>query len=221
MKSKMMKKSCAVLLVLACFCAAGPVWAEEAEESVSGVSWILQQYYGKKLSEKSLQQARLDEPAVECAMGIEVTFDEIAADGKWVVTSAKIRSTDPAVLAMPGSATRGDRVCGMNGEQISEDQRSYSEVAQEENKQLVAVYVYPAEFDSDSCGSYFLDHLLTSADSFLMMSGANCPLKKDKAALTWSIEVHTVDSATGSYSLVERKEVPATVSLISEKMNLE
>lgn len=220
MKS-MMKKSCAVLLALVCLCAAQPVWAEETAEIPSGASWILKQYYGMELSEESLKQAQLDEPTVECAMGIEVTFEEIVSDGKWVITSAEVKSTDPTVLAMPGSATRSDRVCGMNGEQVSDDQRSYSEVAQEENKQLVAVYVYPEEFDSESCGSYFLDQLLTSTDSFLMMSGAECPLKKGKAALTWSIEVHTVDSATGSYTLVERKEVPATVSLISEKLDIE
>lgn len=217
----MMKKSLAVLLALVCLCVAQPVWAEEAAESPSGVSWILKQYYGKELSEESLKQAQLDEPTVECPMGIQVTFKELVADGEWVLTSAEIKSTDPTVLAMPGSATRSDRVCGMNGEKAVEDTRSYWDAAQEENKQLVAVYVYPAEFDSDSCGSYFMDYLVTSADSFLMLAGANCPVKKGNAALTWGIEVYTIDSKDGGYTLVERKEVPATVSLISEKLNLE
>ncbi len=220
MNSKM-KKSCAVFLALVCLCTAQPVWAEETAEIPSGVSWILQHYYATTLTEESLKQAWQNVPVVACARGIEVTFDEIAADGEWVLTSAEIKSTNPTVLAMPGSATCGDRVCGMNGEQISEDQRSYSEVAQEENKQLVAVYVYPAEFDSEACGAYFLDHLLTSTDSFLMMSGANYPLKEGKVALTWGIEVYAVDSADGSYTLLERTEVPVAFTLISEKMGLE
>ena len=78
----MLKKSLAVLLALVCLCVAQPVWAEETAESPSGVSWILKQYYGKELSEESLKQAQLDEPAVECPMGIQVTFKELVTDGE-------------------------------------------------------------------------------------------------------------------------------------------
>ena len=216
-----MKKIFALLLAVVCLCAAHPVWAEETEGTASGVAWILQNYFGTELSASARAQARQDTPAVACAMGVQVTFTELVADGDWVLTSAQIKSTSPNVLAMPGSANRNDRVCGMNGENISDDQRSYLTVAQEEDRQLVAVYVYPKEFDSEDCGSYFLDHLLTSADSFLMIGGANYPLTEEKAALTWNIEIYAVDSADGSYTLLEHTEIPAAFSILSEKLNLE
>lgn len=200
-----MKKRLAVVLLVLCLSVCANAVSEEA---LSGLDWIFRTYYGFSLPETCIEDIRQDTDVVDVG-AVRVTFYEALTDGAWVFTSARLDCTDAEVLLMPGSAHYGDCVCGGNGETFSKDQRSYRTVAQEENKRLLAVYVYPAEFDG--CDVYFLDHLLLSPDSSLMISGSYCPFEQDALELHWSIQVYEVDVTSGQYTLVETAEAPLTV----------
>lgn len=85
-------------------------------------------------------------------------------------------------------------------------------------KTCIAVYVYPTEFDF--CDAYFLDHLLLSANSSLIMSGAYCPIAEGGQELHRGIQVYEVDCFSGQYTPLAVNETPVTVFPLAEAKKL-
>lgn len=142
------------------------------------------------------------EPIVVETNDVKVTVREIVYDGIWLYTSADICAISPeSVLVMPGSAAIGDPCSGLNGELDVEDKRSFKTAAFEDGKRLLAVYVYPKEFDE--LGEYFLDHFQRSGGVSTFLSGARMSTENDPAFLTLSIQVYEVDLQSGKYTLLE------------------
>lgn len=142
------------------------------------------------------------EPIIVETDDVKVTVREIVYDGIWLYTSADISAISPeSVLVMPGSAAIGDPCSGLNGEQGIEDNRSFKNAAIEDGKRLMAVYVYPKEFDE--LGEYFLDHYQRAEGVSTFLSGARVHTENAPTYLTLSVQVYEVDLLTGKYSLIE------------------
>lgn len=67
---------------------------------------------------------------------------------------------DSSTYLLPGDAQPSDPAKGFYKENTREEKRSFLQVAKEDGKQLLAVYIYIKEFDE--IGVYFLDHLQVS-----------------------------------------------------------
>ena len=79
------------------------------------------------------------------------------------------------------------------------DKRSFAQVAQQEHKQLIAVYAYPQEFDA--LGLYFLDALQETPNQFILFSGAQLAGGEKPVTITWSIQIYDVNLYNGKYDL--------------------
>lgn len=142
---------------------------------------------------------------------VQVSFDEILYDGFWLYTAASAVPTDPEkTLILPGSAQSGDLVSGIYGEGHRGDNRTFLKAAIEDSKRLLAVYVYPKEFDTYS--SYFLDHFQLAQDKSVLFSGASMAFQSEPLSITWSVQVYEVDKVTGKYTLENEYEYPAVIA---------
>lgn len=143
--------------------------------------------------------------------GVQVTLKQLVYDGVWVLTTAAATPENPQeVVIMPGSANPRDRYAGMNEEARRTETRSFLELAKQENRRLLAVYVYPKEFDEQS--AYFIDHLQDSDDRSLLVAGCDFGMPSETPlSLHWMVQVYEVDVATQAYTLLEEKLLPLTL----------
>lgn len=187
----------------------------------SGLDWFFTVYnspmsHDTIVAIQNASQAQI----VDCGP-IRVSFDEIAYDGRWVYTSASVTPiSGKSVLILPGSAGIGNKVAGGYGENMRNDDRSFGIAAKEDNKQLIAVYVYPLEYDYDA-PYYFLDHLQAENDRSILLSGAPIGSYEEELTLHWSVQLYEVDISTGQYSLLGAYEYPVTVSLLDATVEIE
>lgn len=147
------------------------------------------------------------EPVVVETDDVQVTLREIVYDGIWLYTAADIASLSEDVLVMPGAAEITSPCCGVNGEKVSTDERSFKDAALEDQKRLLAVYVYPKEFDE--LGEYFTDYRQMSITASTCLSGACVNGGNAETALTWSVQVYEVDLTDGRYTLLSALESKA------------
>lgn len=162
----------------------------------------------------NLLQSSYQPQTIDCGL-LNVTFEEIVFDGRWVYTSAAVvPAPETEVLIMPGSAELGDAVAGGNGEKSRTDTRSFREVATTSQQQLLAVYVYIKEFD-EVAPYYFLDHFQEKDNMSILLSGAPLLSDMNELALHWTVQIYDVDINIGSYSLIGIYEYPVTVSLLA------
>lgn len=158
-----------VLFILLLVFISIPFW----KGSQASVSYIAQymKLYGYQLKESVIKQSQIQfEPNEVCCGDVAVKFDEVLYDGQWLFTAATVRPNDASrILVLPGGAEFSDRVSGFNGENQNGDHRSFRTAAQEDQKQLLCVYVYIKEFDQLS--AYFLDSFQEKGSSVLL-SGA-------------------------------------------------
>lgn len=137
--------------------------------------------------------------------GIHITINELIYDGIWLYTAAKISPIDShSILVMPGSAIVSDLVKGGNNENIRDDHRSFIDAAREDRKRLLAVYVYPREFDSLEW--YFTDHFQQADDVSVFMSGAKINFGNETPIITWTIQVYEINLDTREYKLLAAVE---------------
>lgn len=156
---------------------------------------------------------------------IEIRLREVIYDGVWLYTAAEIESLAPdKVLVMPGAADVTDSRTGVNGERTVADNRSFIDAANDDGKKLLAVYVYPKEFDS--LNEYFLDYRQLSENSSLCFSGARIGGDNQYAPITWSVQVYEVNTTQGHYSLLttiesEQQWVSPVETVISQEYELD
>lgn len=148
---------------------------------------------------------------------VTVTLSELLYDGEWMYTAAKIVPNDPEkTLVLPGGAAQpGESVCGINGEYERDDMRTFRTAAKEDGKQLLAVYVYPKEYDT--VGSYFLDYFQRANDVSVLVSGAQLAGGNLPITITWQIQIYDVDLDTQQYALMKQVTTePVTLAPIRE-----
>lgn len=156
-----------------------------------------------------VMRASYEPQCVDCG-DVQVMLNEVLYDGRWLYTSAIIQPTvSNKIVVMPGSAQLGDRVCGLYGENQRKDDRSFYQVAVEEDKRLLSVYVYPKEFDQ--LPAYFIDHLQRADEQSVMLSGACLMASSLPLSIHWSIQIYEVDVKTGAYSLQSEYEYPLSI----------
>ena len=112
--------------------------------------------YGVPLTEEILDRMHSSFSADEAVCGpVRVSFDEVLYDGQWLYTAATAWPEDPeSVLVLPGGMTPEEPVVGYYIEGPCNDKRSFAQVAQQEHKQLIAVYAYPQEFGALLSGCF-------------------------------------------------------------------
>lgn len=187
--------------------------ASEVQQPKQSDSYISKymELYDYSLSEKALAQLQIPFfwQNIECE-DITVGMKEILYDGQWLYTAAAVQPKDTRkTLIMPGSAEMGDKVAGDNGEGIRINYRTYKQIAEEEGKQLLSVYVYIKEFDS--LGAYFLDHFQIENEMSVLLSGARLAGGDVTVQVHWVIQVYQVDLVTGKYTMQQEVEYPIIV----------
>lgn len=131
---------------------------------------------------------------------IEVEINELLYDGVWLYTSADVSASVPnSSIVMPGSADPSSMIQKATSIPLSSKETTYLASAIQNDKQLLAVYVYPKEFDS--MGLYFLDHY-QGEDKATVLSGAKINSGKQERTITWSIQVYEVDKSNLKYKLL-------------------
>lgn len=136
---------------------------------------------------------------------VQVEISELLYDGVWMYTAAYLRPTDPnKVIVMPGAAEVSDPISGVNSENLRNDNRSFIDAAKEDKKRLVAVYVYPAEFDS--LGEYFMDYRQLDGNTSVVTSGAAVDSGNAATSIKWSIQIYEIDLDTYKYTLLNLYE---------------
>lgn len=144
---------------------------------------------------------------------VQISLNEVLYDGRWLYTSASIKPTIPdKILVMPGSSQMGDKVSGLYHENKRKDDRSFQKVADEEEKRLLSVYVYPKEFDQ--LPVYFIDHLQDVDERSIMFSGASLISSSEVLSFYWSVQIYEVDVKTGAYDFINEYEFPATIASV-------
>lgn len=139
---------------------------------------------------------------------VTVSFSEVYLTGDMVVTVALAKAKEGAnVVVMPGSASMGDPVAGGNGEQVTDDPRSFAQVAQEEGKRLIAVYAYPMEYEE--IGTYGLDHLMQPDGVCALIGMAYFEEPVESFPFTWLVEVYEVDLTSEVKTLLASYTVAA------------
>jgi len=135
----------------------------------------------------------IEEP-VELTYGdVRIRLKELIYDGVWMYTAAEIQAVDSEkTIVMPGAADPGDPICGFNNVQIR-DERSFWEAANEDEKQLLVVYVYPTEFDGQ--GEYFLDYFQLQ-DRTVLFSGCKLNTGNAPVEVSWSVQIYAIDMET-------------------------
>lgn len=187
------------------FCASVPnALSESAEESML-VKYLHE--YGFTEPGAVLQNLNASADKTADLKEISVSFNEVFIDSGMAFTSAFVKPKNPEeVLVLPGDAEKESRVCGMYDEGFRTDKRSFEQAAGEDGKRLLAVYVYPKEFDKT--GEYFIDHFQLEDDKSLLISGANIAEIGSNVKLNWQIQVYEVNLNTGAYDLIETQEYP-------------
>ncbi len=174
------------------------------DETASDIAAWMEPYGTYRLSAEIQEKMHQEFPPITVNCGeVTVTVSELLYDGEWMYTAAKIVPNDTdEVLVLPGGAAQpGDRVCGVNGEDEREDTRTFQIAAQEDGKQLLAVYVYPKEFDA--LGTYFLDYFQKTDDISVLLSGAQFSSRNNPISITWQIQIYDVDLDTQQYTLLK------------------
>lgn len=193
------------MLLACCFPArAENVYKENTRESM--IARYMESYNGFHIPSSIINEMKASFPELTVEYdGISVHINELIYDGIWMYTAAAVSPINGnETLILPGSASVEDLVCGMNGEDERNDQRTFIEAAKEDQKQLLAVYVYPKEFDE--VGSYFLDHFQLANNISILLSGANVSSLGKNISITWIVEIYRVDLNTGKYLLSSRLE---------------
>lgn len=185
-----------------------PVRAELAPQSAIAAYLA---HYGYKLTD--FMQNRPNSTQVIDCEEVKVILTDILYDGRMMYTAASVVPAEPEkVLIMPGSAMPGDTVNGRYGEEKRDDNREFHQAALEDNKRLLAVYIYPKEFDGQPfC---FVDHFQLDGDESILLSGAKLPTDKETLSFTWTIQLYDVEPKTGNYSLIKEYEAFASVALL-------
>lgn len=179
----------------------------------SDIAAWMEPYGTYRLSTEIQEEMHAAFPPITVNCGeVTVTANELLYDGEWMYTSAKIVPNDPdKTLVLPGGAAQpGERVCGINGEYERDDMRTFLTAAKEDGKQLLAVYVYPKEYDA--VGSYFLDYFQRGNDVSVLLSGAQLAGGNLPISITWQIQIYDVDLDTQQYALIKQ--------IVSEPMNI-
>lgn len=198
-----------VLFILLLVFISIPFW----KGSQASVSYIAQymKLYGYQLKESVIKQSQIQfEPNEVCCGDVAVKFDEVLYDGQWLFTAATVRPNDASrILVLPGGAEFSDRVSGFNGENQNGDHRSFRTAAQEDQKQLLCVYVYIKEFDQLS--AYFLDSFQEKGSSVLL-SGAQFAGGAENVKVNWTIQIFDVNLMTGKYTYLQEYTVPMVLN---------
>lgn len=205
-----------VLLVVATvICFVSPAAANAQEDQVTILSMLNDYGNTESITGAVMERAALGPVMADCG-DVHISITEMLYDGIWMYTAAKIQATDPnKVLIMPGAAEVSDPVGGVNGEIINGEKRSYLEVARAEGKKLLAVYVYPKEFDG--LGEYLLDYRQLADNCTAFFSSAAVEAGNEPTTLTWSVQVYEVDLDTTGYTLQTMMESePQTVFPLEE-----
>ena len=204
----MMKFSCkllTVLLALAC-CLPLSALAIGKEEN------HLERYigmYGYAFTDAAKQGVKRDfaPQTADCGQ-VQVCFREVLYDGQWLYAAASVSPTEPnATLILPGDSESGEPLSGRYFAEKALDTRSYQAAAQEDGKQLLAVYVYLKEFDE--MGEYFLDSY--QAEETILFSGAPVAGGSEPITLTWTVQLYEVDIQTGKYRFLSESTYPMTI----------
>lgn len=136
---------------------------------------------------------------------VQVILREVVYDGIWLYAAADIMALNPdEVMIMPGAAWAEDPRNGMHGEKTIQDERTYMEAAAEDNKRLLAVYIYPKEFDS--LNQYLLDYWVLGENCYSFVSGGCISSKGEDTSITWLFQIYEVDPVTCSYTLLSSLE---------------
>lgn len=147
----------------------------------------------------------ISRPIVLNIENVSITLREIIYDGVWLYTAADISCLSPeSVIVMPGSANFEEPCYDLHNEQADTGNRSFKNTAIEDGKRLLAVYVYPKEFDE--FGEYFLDHYQLTDGGWSVLSGAYMDTGNETTGVTWSIQIYDVDLFSGQYTLVSDLE---------------
>lgn len=201
----------AVAVMLAPFL---PAFGEEKSIAQSAIATYLALYdYTLPRTVQNAMADSFDVQTVDCG-DVQVSLDEVLYDGYWLYTAASAIPTDPQkTLIMPGSSQSGDLVSGVYKEKQRSDNRTFRDAAAEDEKQLLAVYIYPKEFDQKSV--YFLDHLQLANHQSVLFSGGNFISTSELLPITWSIQIYDVDKTTEQYTLRKEYNIPMTIKRLS------
>ena len=185
-----------VLGFTACACAEG-----EDVEFHSAIARYMKDYQYILSADIEAQIIRTFEPQMVHCGAVQVRFEEILYDGQWVYTVAAVTPTDPsATLVIPGEAGLGER---MNGD----DSRTYRTAALEDEKELIGVYVYPAEFE----GVYFVDHFRETDGTTLLLSGSKIGIGNAETTITWQVKIYHIDPYTAEHTFLQTTTYPTTI----------
>lgn len=209
-----MRKIINLVLALALTLAIGTTaaLAQEAPAQESALKWMfdLYDYY---LPEDTLAAAHaaFAPQTFECG-DVTVTLDEVLYDGVWLFTSGTATHKSPeTTLIMPGSAfAMEDMVAGGYNEGFRNDTRTFAEAAKQDGKTLLAVYVYPLEFDTQ-CDMYFVDHRQDAGERSTLFAGGDMKWLDGEAEFTLSVQLYTVDLDTEGYQEQGSYEFPIKV----------
>lgn len=209
-----MKRAAIKLLTLTYFALCCiPMVALAVESASQEISYLARymKLYGSTLSNEIIRQRRVQFTPQEIDCGqVKIRFNEALYDGQWLYTSASVWPKDASeTLVMPGDSVLDDPVAGFYGETTRKELRSFGLAAIEDNKQLLAIYVYINEFDN--LGTYFIDHFQETDNVSVLMSGAQLAGRDKPVDVSWTIQIYEVDLATGKYNKQSEKLIPMTV----------
>lgn len=184
----------------------------EGMNEISNISALIQSYSESFQMPEGIQEKMMGswEPIVVEGDKVQVCLSEVLFDGYWLYTAAEVSPIDASsTLIMPGAAFPSDPVEGTNEIKERNDHRSFLEAVKADNKQLIAVYIYPREFDT--IGEYLLDYFQRTGDASVCLSGAHWESENDEIYVHWLIELYDVNVDTAQYTLIESQEIPSVV----------
>lgn len=197
------------LMQLSCSC------AEKDEFSNNGLAWLMG-LYGYKLSQHLITFSHSNfQPLIVESNGASITLDEILYDGTWMFTSATVVPSISDRIIVPFDADINDCIAGGYQEKLRSDTRSFLEVAQEDDKKLLLVSIYPVEYEHAEY--YFLDHRQDEGLQSTLFSGAPVTLQGDTIVVHISVKTTLLSQLTGEILLEESNEYPISIQNLGVK----
>lgn len=206
----MLKRIALAVSIICCFFPLSRSYSEDTKATDSDIAWLMN-LYGYTLPTTTVQTMHQSFAPRSFTCGdVEVTLTEILYDGLWLYIAATATPIHPETsLLMPGSADFSDFVAGGYGEGLRDDSRSFEQVALQDEKSIIRIFLYPAEFYD--APYYYLDHRQDAGDQSTLFGGAPGHWMDENITIHLCIQLEHIELANGECSSPESYEFPIEI----------
>lgn len=175
------------------------VASSEVSEGTPYLAGYFDYYHCQIPLEAQQRAAELMSPVTMQIGDVRITFQEVIYDGRWLYGAASVVPNDPSkTLILPGDSELDMPVAGHYVENERQDTRTFREAAREDNKELLAVYVYPR----GEVNSYAIDSFQLKDNTSILFSSIEMPGEQESLRVAWQIEIYHVSLDTGIYTQI-------------------